>query len=214
MHQLSERAHRPADPGARHRAPVPNRRAQDPRRGALQGQSRPGWHPHKAAIRSGAGPPMPAQRDHHRLLQPPALLSLCHLLTAHARPNATWVRQATADTVSDRRYRHVRRHRLQAQWQRFEREKKSWPRHFIMIDLMSDVSLLNVPPHSTIPKILAALKPEQRYAHPLPPGSGDGYLLAQLARSAGRSIVVLCADPLASQRLSEEIPLFAPELKL
>src|SRR5690606_25528935 len=57
-------------------------------------------------------------------------------------------------------------------------------------------------------------KPEQRYAHPLPPGSGDGYLLAQLARSAGRSIVVLCADPLASQRLSEEIPLFAPELKL
>ena len=38
--------------------------------------------------------------------------------------------------------------------------------------------------------------------------------MADLARSAGRSIVVLCPDPLAAQRLTEEIPLFAPELRV
>ena len=74
--------------------------------------------------------------------------------------------------------------------------------------------ILIVPPHSSISSILAALKPGQRYSHPLPPGSGDGYLLADLARSAQRSIVVLCSDPLAAQRLTEEIPLFAPELRV
>src|SRR5690606_12422881 len=89
----------------------------------------------------------------------------------------------------------------------------SWPGHFIMTGSMSHHTP-PVPPHSSISQILAALKPGQRYAHPLPPGSGDGYLLAQLAQSAGHSIVVLCADPLAAQRLSEEIPQFGPELRV
>src|SRR5690606_28179838 len=78
---------------------------------------------------------------------------------------------------------------------------------------MANVSL-SVASLSSTSQILAALRPGQRHAHPLPPGSGDGYLLADLARNAGRGIVVLCADPLAAQRLADEIPLFAPELKV
>lgn len=77
---------------------------------------------------------------------------------------------------------------------------------------MANVSL-SVPALSSTSGILAALRPGQRHAHPLPPGSGDGFLLADLARQAAQSIVVLCADPLAAQRLSDEIPLFAPELR-
>jgi len=78
---------------------------------------------------------------------------------------------------------------------------------------MAPVSL-SVPPISSTQQILTALRPGQRHLHPLPPGSGDGFLLADLARSAGRSIVVLCADPQAAARLTEEIPLFAPELSV
>ena len=47
-----------------------------------------------------------------------------------------------------------------------------------------------------------------------PPGSGDAWLLADMARALGRTVVVLCADPLAAQRLVEEIVLFAPELRV
>jgi len=57
---------------------------------------------------------------------------------------------------------------------------------------------------------LAALKPGQRHAQPRPPGSGDAWWLADLARQAGRLLVVLTADPLDAQRLAEEIPLFSP----
>ncbi|HLV29210.1 MAG TPA: transcription-repair coupling factor [Burkholderiaceae bacterium] len=73
---------------------------------------------------------------------------------------------------------------------------------------------LSVPPLSSSNQILAALRTGQRHAHPLPPGSGDGFLLAELARDAKRSIVVLCAEPLAAQRLADEVPLFAPELRV
>jgi transcription-repair coupling factor (superfamily II helicase) len=62
--------------------------------------------------------------------------------------------------------------------------------------------------------ILAALKPGMRYAHPRPPGSGDAWLLAALARKAGRPLVVLTAEPQEAQRLAEEIPLFAPDLRV
>ncbi len=72
----------------------------------------------------------------------------------------------------------------------------------------------SVPPLSSNTQTLAALRPGQRHLQPLPPGSGDGFLIADLARSAGRSLVVLCSEPLAAQRLTEEIPLFAPELKV
>ncbi|MEO6959325.1 MAG: transcription-repair coupling factor, partial [Burkholderiaceae bacterium] len=53
-----------------------------------------------------------------------------------------------------------------------------------------------------------------RHAQPAPPGSGDALLMAELARASKRLIVVLCADPLAAQRLTEEILLFAPELRV
>ncbi len=62
--------------------------------------------------------------------------------------------------------------------------------------------------------LLAALKPGTRYVQPCPPGSGDGWLLADLARQAARPLVVLTADPLQAQRLADEIPLFAPGLRV
>ena len=73
---------------------------------------------------------------------------------------------------------------------------------------------LSVPPLSSIPQIVSALRPGQRHAQPLPPGSGDGFLLAELARAAKRTLVVFSAEPLAAQRLTEEIPLFAPDLRV
>ncbi|HEU0229367.1 MAG TPA: transcription-repair coupling factor [Burkholderiaceae bacterium] len=64
------------------------------------------------------------------------------------------------------------------------------------------------------PSLLAALKPGQRYAVPAPPGSGDAWLLADLARTAGKPLVVFTADPLSAQRLADEIVLLAPELRV
>ncbi|MDM9559700.1 transcription-repair coupling factor [Bordetella petrii] len=61
---------------------------------------------------------------------------------------------------------------------------------------------------------LSALKPGARYAQPRPPGSADGWLLADLARQGGRPLVVLTAAPLEAQRLADEIPQFAPELRV
>ncbi|MFJ1301225.1 transcription-repair coupling factor [Pseudomonadota bacterium AL_CKDN230030165-1A_HGKHYDSX7] len=61
---------------------------------------------------------------------------------------------------------------------------------------------------------LAALKPGARYAQPRPPGSGDGWLLADLARAARRPLVVFTAEPLEAQRLTDEIPQFAPDLRV
>ncbi|NYT59801.1 transcription-repair coupling factor [Alcaligenaceae bacterium] len=66
----------------------------------------------------------------------------------------------------------------------------------------------------TIPTVLTALKPGQRHVQALPPGSGDAWLLADLARAARQTIVVLCADPLAAQRLADEVLLFAPDLRV
>ncbi|NLZ09920.1 MAG: transcription-repair coupling factor [Alcaligenaceae bacterium] len=62
--------------------------------------------------------------------------------------------------------------------------------------------------------LLNALKPGQRYAVPSPPGSGDAWLLADLARASGKPLLVLCADPLAAQRLAEEISRFSPRLQV
>ncbi|NYT76698.1 transcription-repair coupling factor [Alcaligenaceae bacterium] len=67
---------------------------------------------------------------------------------------------------------------------------------------------------SSTQQTLAALKPGQRLIQPLPPGSGDAWLLADLARQSGNTIVVVCADPLAAQRLAEEVLLFAPDLRV
>ncbi len=48
------------------------------------------------------------------------------------------------------------------------------------------------------------------------PGSGDAFLIAQLATQPQprRMLVVLCADASTSQRLAEEIPFFAPHLRV
>ncbi|NYT62267.1 transcription-repair coupling factor [Alcaligenaceae bacterium] len=70
------------------------------------------------------------------------------------------------------------------------------------------------PPLSSTKQVLAALKPGLRHAQPIPPGSGDAWVLADLARVSRQTLVVLCAEPLAAQRLAEEILLFAPELRV
>src|SRR5690606_777123 len=63
-------------------------------------------------------------------------------------------------------------------------------------------------------EVLAALRPGQRYVQPMPPGSGDACLIADLARRPGAPLVVLGAEPLSAQRLAEEVLLFAPELRV
>ena len=62
--------------------------------------------------------------------------------------------------------------------------------------------------------VLAALRPGQRYSQPMPPGSGDACLIADLARQHKAPILVLCSDPLTAQRLAEEILLFGPALRV
>lgn len=62
--------------------------------------------------------------------------------------------------------------------------------------------------------LLSALKAGQRYAHPKPPGSGDAWLLADLARLSAGPLVIFTADPLEAQRLADEIPMFAPGLRV
>jgi len=69
-------------------------------------------------------------------------------------------------------------------------------------------------PLSATVQTLAALKPGLRHAQPRPPGSGDAWLLADLARSAKRPMVVFTADPLEAQRLADEISLAAPGLRV
>jgi transcription-repair coupling factor (superfamily II helicase) len=66
----------------------------------------------------------------------------------------------------------------------------------------------------SVSALLAALKPGQRYTHPTPPGSGDAWLLTELAAAAGKPIVVLTAEPLEAQRLAEEIPIFSSKLRV
>jgi len=61
---------------------------------------------------------------------------------------------------------------------------------------------------------LAAVKPGRRYALTRPPGSGDAWWLAQLVQTYGHTVVVLTADPLDTQRLTDEIRLLAPMLRL
>jgi len=77
--------------------------------------------------------------------------------------------------------------------------------------LPSPTARPNVP---ATPATLTALKPGRRHAQPRPPGSGDACWLANLASRAGKPLVVLTADPLDAQRLTDEIPLFAPGLRV
>ena len=59
-----------------------------------------------------------------------------------------------------------------------------------------------------------ALRPGIRHAHPHPPGASDAWLLARLARQLGKTIVVFTAAPQDTQRLTDEIPLFDPALRV
>ena len=63
---------------------------------------------------------------------------------------------------------------------------------------------------------LPLLSPGKRFALPRPTGSGDALLLARLAqreRDQGRRVAMITADALDAQRLLDEIPFFAPELR-
>jgi len=71
-----------------------------------------------------------------------------------------------------------------------------------------------LPPLPSTQRVLKALKPGLRHTQPAPPGSGDAWLLADLALTSRRPMAVLSADPLGAQRLAEEILLFAPDLRV
>ena len=62
---------------------------------------------------------------------------------------------------------------------------------------------------------LAQAKPGQRLDLPALAGSADALAIAQLARQAGggRMLVVVTANPLDAQRLSDEIAWLAPGLR-
>ena len=64
---------------------------------------------------------------------------------------------------------------------------------------------------------LPSLVPGQRYTLPRPPGAADALLIAHLAsaRAAqGQLTLVVCAEPADSQRLADELPFFAPHLRI
>ena len=64
---------------------------------------------------------------------------------------------------------------------------------------------------------LPSLAPGQRFTLPRPPGAADALLIAHLAsaRAAqGQLTLVVCAEPADSQRLADELPFFAPHLRI
>ena len=63
---------------------------------------------------------------------------------------------------------------------------------------------------------LPKLAPGKRYALPQPSGSADALLLAELGqreKAAGRPVAIITAEATDAQRLLEEIPFFAPDLR-
>ncbi|SIR29077.1 transcription-repair coupling factor [Pseudacidovorax sp. RU35E] len=63
---------------------------------------------------------------------------------------------------------------------------------------------------------LPALSPGKRFTLPRPPSSSDALLLARLAvreKSAGRTTAIFTADATDTQRLTDELAFFAPELR-
>ena len=74
-----------------------------------------------------------------------------------------------------------------------------------------------VAPPSLPPLIPALPEPGRRLGAGSFAGSSDALALAELARRAAaarRMIAIVSADPLSAQRLAEEIPWFAPELRV
>ena len=65
--------------------------------------------------------------------------------------------------------------------------------------------------------LLPDIAPGKRFALPRPPGSADAMLLARYAereKSRGALLAVFTAEPADSQRLADELPFFAPGLRV
>ena len=65
--------------------------------------------------------------------------------------------------------------------------------------------------------LLPDIAPGKRYALPRPPGSADAMLIARYAEqqhARGSLLAVFTADPADTQRLADELPFFAPGLRL
>jgi len=85
------------------------------------------------------------------------------------------------------------------------------------IESLPLVSHPGISPPASLPgtaALITALKPGVRHATPVPPGSGDAWLLADLARASRKTLVVFTAEPLGAQRLADEIAQIAPELRV
>jgi transcription-repair coupling factor (superfamily II helicase) len=70
---------------------------------------------------------------------------------------------------------------------------------------------------STAAMQLPSLVPGQRFTLPRPPGAADALFIAHLAsaRAAqGQLTLVVCAEPADTQRLADELPFFAPHLRV
>ncbi len=64
---------------------------------------------------------------------------------------------------------------------------------------------------------LPSISPGKRFTLPQPTGSGDALLLARLAQARAaerRMLAIVCADPGDTQRLADELPFFAPNLRV
>src|ERR1700760_2794219 len=64
---------------------------------------------------------------------------------------------------------------------------------------------------------LPSLVSGQRYTLARPPGGADALLVARLAEqraAAGQLTLVVCAEPADVQRLADELPFFAPSLRV
>ncbi len=97
--------------------------------------------------------------------------------------------------------------------------------HRIIAPLSNDANLVSAPPAVApdaraidLPPLIAGLPLAGRRIAAGPfAGSSDALALADLARrhaSAGHLLAVISADPLSAQRLTDEIPWFAPELRV
>jgi len=65
--------------------------------------------------------------------------------------------------------------------------------------------------------LLSLPRTAQRQRWPIPTGSSDAWLLARTAQqlsAEGRLLTVICANALDAQRLRNEIPFFAPQLRI
>jgi len=65
--------------------------------------------------------------------------------------------------------------------------------------------------------LLPDIAPGKRFALPRPPGSADALLLARFAekeRARAKVIAIFTAEPADAQRLADEIPFFAPALRV